>query len=501
MAKRNFKLPGIGDLNKDQEDARALSMDGQHLIIGGPGTGKSVLALLRCRRLHRENEDYVFLVFNHLLNQASNQLFEGKLKSQQWQAWFMSQFIALTNEDDVPKMPAKNGWEEIDWDAVLTTIYELEELPEKDFPSLVIDEGQDMPPQFYQALINLGFKNFFVVADQNQQIKPDLNSTRQDIQRVLVIDANDVIELRRNYRNQYLIAKLAQEFYTGDPASPPPDLPKPETSVDGPMLIEYKASKFKNVIQRILKTADRNPEWLIGIIAPNNLVRERYVKALNEVEVKLDNERSSIKTYSTNNKSNVSFDEGGIVVINAQACKGLEFDLEFLADINEYKLWNSISDQQKKLFYVMVARARRRIIMLMEAGKACQIEKIFPSDPKKLLRKMLDGEQSSREGMKDLIKPEIDGVKEGEAKATQAHKDAEDQVRSGSEKSMEYMETLVKGFRSVASEGGKAENNESEIKKSAAKKLDCVNPDCDKPIDESARFCVECGTQQDRVLD
>jgi len=386
VAKRNFRLPGIRDLNKDQEDVRALPKEGQHLIIGGPGTGKSVLALLRSRRHHSENEDYVFLVFNHLLNQASKHLFEDKLKSQQWQAWFKVQFIALTGEEDVPKMPPKNGWKEIDWDGVLKVINELEQLPEKDFPFLVIDEGQDMPPQFYQSLINLGFENFFVVADQNQQIKPDLNSTRQDIQRVLAIDANDVIELRKNYRNQYSIARLAQEFYTGDPASPPPELPKAKSSVEVPVLIEYKADEFKNVIQKVLKTADRNPEWLIGVIAPNNNVRERYVKALNGAEVKLDNERPIIKTYNTSNRSNVSFDEGGIMVINAQACKGLEFDFEVLADINEHKLWNSISDQQKRLFYVMVARARNRIIMLKEAGKACPIEEILPSDPKVLER-------------------------------------------------------------------------------------------------------------------
>jgi DNA helicase-2/ATP-dependent DNA helicase PcrA len=49
MAKREFNLPGIQDLSKEQEDARALPKQGQHLIIGGPGTGKSVLALLRSR--------------------------------------------------------------------------------------------------------------------------------------------------------------------------------------------------------------------------------------------------------------------------------------------------------------------------------------------------------------------------------------------------------------------------------------------------------------------
>ena len=65
MAKRRFRLPGIQDLSKEQEDARALPMEGQHLIVGGPGTGKSILALLRARRLSQEDAQYVFLVYNH----------------------------------------------------------------------------------------------------------------------------------------------------------------------------------------------------------------------------------------------------------------------------------------------------------------------------------------------------------------------------------------------------------------------------------------------------
>ena len=50
MARRKFELPGIQDLGKEQEAARALPREGQHLIVGGPGTGKSVLALIRARR-------------------------------------------------------------------------------------------------------------------------------------------------------------------------------------------------------------------------------------------------------------------------------------------------------------------------------------------------------------------------------------------------------------------------------------------------------------------
>ena len=40
MPKRKFELPGIQDLSKEQEAARVLPKKGQHLIVGGPGTGE-----------------------------------------------------------------------------------------------------------------------------------------------------------------------------------------------------------------------------------------------------------------------------------------------------------------------------------------------------------------------------------------------------------------------------------------------------------------------------
>ncbi len=388
MSKRRFKLPGIQDLSKDQEDARALPKNGQHLIIGGPGTGKSVLALLRSRRHHKDKEDYVFLVYNKLLNQASRQLFGAELESQQWQSWFMSNYREITGEP-IPRQPSQPGstWQDIDWVGVLDAIAKLEQPPVQDFQYLVIDEGQDMPPQFYQALANLGFEKFYVVADQNQQIEPDKNSTRQEIQNALAIEPNDVIELRHNYRNTYPIARLAREFYTGDPASPPPNLPKLKPSAKRSILLEYKYNQFQQLIGRILKMADLNPNRLIGVITPNNNIRRRYIDALKSVDVQLDNERPRIETYQSGKRSELLFDEGGIMVINAQSCKGLEFDTVFLADINEHYLNPSMPDQKKRLFYVMVARAIDRIIMLKEAGKHCPVEAILPKDPDVLERK------------------------------------------------------------------------------------------------------------------
>ena len=382
MAKREFNLPGIQDLSKEQEDARALPKQGQHLIIGGPGTGKSVLALLRSRRHQQDKDDYIFLVYNKLLNQASRQLFGMELCSQQWQSWFASIFKAASGEA-VPNLPpnGKNDWQDIDWVRTSAIIAALPPLGGVKHPFLIIDEGQDMPPEFYQALFNLGFENFYVVADQNQQIVPGQNSTRQDIQNGLGIAPGDVIELQDNYRNSHPIARLAREFYTGNPASPPPALPNRPSAIR-PILYTYQQSDFQNLIERILKNADMAPAKLIGLIAPNNKTRERYFEALMETKatVKFDHGPPAVQTYMSGSSPDILFNEGGIMVINAQSCKGLEFDTVFLVDINQHFCNTQNQDQTKRLFYVMIARAKERVIMLKEAGEHCPVDVILPQD-------------------------------------------------------------------------------------------------------------------------
>ena len=378
MARRKFELPGIQDLGKEQEAARALPMEGQHLIVGGPGTGKSVLALIRARRHQRERGDYRFLVFNHLLNRASEQLFGSGLVGRTWDSWFRGIFRELAGQTVPVREPNDGGYREIDWACVEELVRALpdDETPRQ--PFLVIDEGQDMPPEFYNALVGLGFDRFFVVADQNQQIM-DANSSRKEIADCLAIEATDVIELRQNYRNNYPVARLARAFYTGDPASPPPELPEPAPGAV-PLLYSYEQSSLSTVAQGILRLADRHPRTLIGVIAPNNQVRERYLEALRSVEVRLDNPRPTIETYHRENRAEVAFDEGGILVINAQSCKGLEFDVVVLADIDEHFVRRRDPDDARRLFYVMVARARERVFMFMKRGGRKDILRILPAD-------------------------------------------------------------------------------------------------------------------------
>ncbi len=448
MAARNWTLPDIQDLSKEQERARLLPREGCHLIVGGPGTGKSVLALLRTRRHHRDRgaQDYVFLVYNRLLLEASRELVGGAVNAHPWISWFRMMFKralsqqvmstlalstpalsnpALSNptlstralsEQALPEQalsertrsnqaPSKQVLSEacpqlagqryrLDWPAIHGAILSAAELPAPLTPFVIIDEGQDMPRDFYQALAQLGFEHVFVVADQNQQITDECSSL-SEIAAALDIEPRDRIELTENYRNCDRIARLALAFCVEDPASPCVKPPSARPCARTPILVDYGAGcrwSAEELITRMLKLADRDPSKLIGIITPNNQCREVWFQALRQsrLDLDLDHGTPRVLTYASGLEGgDHRFSAGGLFVINAQSAKGLEFDIVFLADIHAYpcqlenKAW---MDDLRRRFYVMVSRAREQVILLRQAGQECTVEAILPNDPDILRR-------------------------------------------------------------------------------------------------------------------
>lgn len=389
---RRFSLPGIHDLNKDQDEALALPMEGQHLIVGGPGTGKSVVALLRARRLKEANRTYGTLVYNQLLHHSNRHLFgrDKPFAAMTWDRWFRRHFERRLSTQ-VPTLEPEypGGYRPIDWNAVEQQVQTLESIPDQSDKFIVIDEGQDMPPAFYRTLTHLGFENFYVAADQNQQIHPDKCSSRQGIENTLAIEPGDTLELKTNYRNTRPIALLAQHFYPADPASPRPDLPDIVPTAVTPELWTYgtpDTATLTAIADNILKLSDRNPRKLIGIITPDNKVRTKFNDALHRANPRLDNDKPPIQTFVSGQKEMPNFDQGGIMVINAQSCKGLEFDTVILADIDQHQPKRN-PYALKARFYVMVARAREQV-MLLRTGNICPVvDGLLPSDPSILVRK------------------------------------------------------------------------------------------------------------------
>ena len=389
MSERIFNLPGIDELNKDQRAVLRLKESGQYLVIGGPGTGKSVVALLRAIKYHQK-DNYKFLTFNHVLNSSTKQISGIDLKSETAMRWFynLQYELAPGGDYEAKKMPQKldsNGNEiqhSPDYDKVIER-FENHMNQGVNLPAsgthFIIDEGQDLPKRFYESLQVLGFENFFIVADQNQQITEE-NSSREELTDVLGLENKEVIELKENYRNSSAIAKFAQHFYT-DKATPAPNLPD-RPSLDTPTLYIYE--RLNSCVSMIHREAIRDTSKLIGVIVATETKRESYTKLLDKAAIYDD---INISTYYNNSKQsvNIDFSMGGIVVLCDKSVKGIEFDTVFIV-LDDLKIINNDTDSIKKRLYVMSSRAKEKLFLLRSAAIPNDVEWLLPTDDKLMIR-------------------------------------------------------------------------------------------------------------------
>ena len=386
MAKRIFELPRQDQLTKEQRKVLRLPAEGQYLIVGAPGTGKSVVALLRLQAL-ANTENVHFLTFNHVLNHANKYLVDEGFgtKMDSAMSWFYSlhwnacrQFIP-EEENYQPK-----------YDEVIKN-FETHGL-RLDGHSLIIDEGQDLPPAWYEAVESLHIDNFFVVADQNQQIT-EHHSSRLELETCLALDSDDVIELKENWRNTMPIASFCSYFYT-DKASPKPAIPD-RPSVNIPILFEYDV--LDKVKEQILKEYDFDPSKLIGVFVANNLKREDWVKRLAKDDKQRNNPSPVIMTYSAYQKGdvNIDFGQGGIVVLNDMSVKGIEFDTVFI-QTDGFRNISGNEESLKKRLYVMSSRAREKLYLFKSQVQNSVLEAILPPEGE-VIRFVPEGEDKEIE--------------------------------------------------------------------------------------------------------
>lgn len=377
MGKRNFRLPGEEELNKDQDRVLALPEGGQYLIVGGPGTGKSVVALLRALK-YQDNNDYVFLVYNRVLEKSTCMLIDTQLQGTTLTKFISKMYWDIFNEF----MPEVDRFKP-DYDLVIKNIKKLEY--KERTQHLIIDEGQDMPPKYYEALQEAGYKNFFIVADQNQHLTAD-NSNIPELTDVLGLVRDDVIELRVNYRNSHPIALFARHFYT-DKGSPPPDLPD-RPSLETPSL--YTGLTKENIATMILREADKDDSKLIGVVVATNELRDSYVNLMRDMDITLDNAHPIISTYSSKSGTvSVDFSQGGIVVLNDKSIKGLEFDIVYII-LDNFKIYNNDLISMRKRLYVMSSRPIEKLTLVSTQPNST-ILSLLPTDKK--VMKTMDGNE------------------------------------------------------------------------------------------------------------
>ena len=321
----------------------ALPFDGNHLVSGPPGSGKSLLAAQRAVMLALTGTPTVLLTRSNLLRQTLAPVVTALGPQDQGvqvataHAWLEQWYGA-----GAPR--TEDGW--YDWPA----LYERAARSGSDpGPFLVVDEAQDLPPGFYRLCRILGTRTT-VYTDECQRLTAT-NSTVAEIAGAL---GKCVLHtLTGNHRNTRQIAALAAHFHTG--ATPPP-LPDRE----GPPPRLHRLDRPGALTDLLAALAERNPRRSIGVVLSS---AQAQFDLLTRLEHRAPHLRPQLYTSQATQGRYRTLDlsRPGVVIVNRASAKGLEFDTVVIPDTHTDGATDPTSATLRMTYYVLATRARQEL--------------------------------------------------------------------------------------------------------------------------------------------
>ena len=338
-----MRIPSYDDLSPEQDEAINLELDGNYLVSGPPGTGKTVIALYRAKLLSDLKKPVRLLMFSNLLSQYTKAFIrQYKLESvvSTYHAW-VSEFY---QENYRRRPPEVERWRH-DWPQIMDNVA-TNPPPADSLAYLIVDEGQDLPRDFYPVAGHIA-RNLTVFADENQCLF-EHNCSLHDIAVGVGKSGPDAV-LARNYRNTREIAALAATFHTGMSTG----IAKLPTR-RGELPIVKGFTSLAKTIDFISAYERNNSDLDIGVLVPWNRMRERFVHRFQ------GKTKNPVQTYDSKAEGAdrlLDFDKRGIKVITYHSSKGLEFDTVFLPEFQCHDR-DLTNPELRMQLYVMLSRAR-----------------------------------------------------------------------------------------------------------------------------------------------
>ncbi|WP_198358104.1 DNA helicase [Streptomyces fildesensis] len=332
------------DLTPEQRASlEGLPFEGNHLVSGPPGSGKSLLAAQRAVMLALTGTPVVLLTRSNLLRQSLTPVIEalgpadGGVLVATAHSWLARWYGA-----DAPR--GDDGW--YDWPAFFERAAVAEPVPSL---TLVVDEGQDLPPEFYR-LCRLLRARVTVYADECQRLTETHSTLAEITQRLGNCTRHD---LEGNHRNTRRIAAFAAHFYTGAGLPDPPDR-------EGPVPRLHRLIHQGAVIDFLITMAESHPGQSIGVIV--NSTRTQF-DLLTRLEHKAPRLRPQMYTAQATQGRYLSLDLGrpGIVLVHRASAKGLGFDIVVVPDTHTDAATDPSSASLRMTYYVLATRARREL--------------------------------------------------------------------------------------------------------------------------------------------
>jgi DNA helicase IV len=348
-----LELPDYDALGEEQDDVLALPLDSSSIITGPPGTGKTVMAIYRARMLHKSGRKTLLLMFGKLLSQYTSAAV-AKLEVDGVVNTYHNWFPRFWRQCYGQEPPHVDRWT-FDWSACKEVLF-TQPPPDVERRHVLIDEGQDMPKDFY-LVMQMASASMTVFADENQRIT-QRQSTIAEIRAASGIERQ--LSLTRNYRNTRPIAELAATFYVGL-SSGIPDMPPPSARGEKPSLVRQET--LEDAARLLVNYERTHSDQTIGVLLPYADQVRVFYRLLNgktrrPVQVYLNDDPRKKPIWAP-----INFAEPGLKLLTHASSKGLEFDSVFLPELQSLR-GDVASDDMRMRFYVLSSRAKRQLTFM-----------------------------------------------------------------------------------------------------------------------------------------
>ena len=357
-----FKLPNVSELTLIQKQVYndiVINKTERLAVLGGPGTGKTVLLMLAINQLNIEKERLLFLVYNKPLKKfiGTSVIANPNAKFNNYHAWIgglYRKYQRPFNENDNYSF---------DWDDVECMLMENH----VHYDSVFVDEAQDLPIELVKILDKITDK-MYVFFDSNQKIDGD-NKTKDAILSCLDLEER-FYDLIDNHRNTIEIEQFAKMFGNSYQANKL-TLKRITSKRHGDKVAVIDTNNIQLLAKKIVNTYLSNPGKNVGVLLPkmNSNIKtyfEYYYLAIkNEIdshtEVKIPLYGYLNGPYPACDENGVindeTFNDDGICLMTFKGSKGLEFDIVYMVEMNNKDISiNFVQDLNS--IYVAITRCR-----------------------------------------------------------------------------------------------------------------------------------------------
>ncbi|WP_228980463.1 DNA helicase [Streptomyces sp. DH12] len=337
-----MRFPSLLEIGDDQRKVVELPFRGSHVVTGAPGGGKTVTAVYRAWALATVGREVVLLTRYNLLHQYIAQLapeLTGSPRVTTTARWLNALWREKFGSD--PPRSAEDerryDWVEMQRSCILQGVTVT--------ASLVVDEGQNLPPGFYR-LCRLLKADVTVFADENQPIGTE-ESTLSEVCRILGAPAAP-LELRHDHRSSREIAVLASEFRMESRTR----FLLPKRSGNLPVVM--RTHSLDGLLTGIAQYFNAHQDRSIGIIC-------RSGRMIREIQGGLASRGLAKKTqayvFDDRYRNSMDFSTHPIRIVSTASVKGLEFDSVFVPDLDSYTE-DPTGVEARLRFLVLCTRAR-----------------------------------------------------------------------------------------------------------------------------------------------